>query len=118
MAWPAAQPPSKTAWSRLMLLASLKKLAGSGESALAAPNSRPARSARPLEREGSGDPEVAPTATHAPEEVRVLGRIGRELLSIGGHQLDREQTVDGKPMFPHQPADAPAQGESAHPCSR
>src|SRR6266496_3656685 len=63
-------------------------------------------------------PEVAPTATHPPEEVRVLSSIGGEPLPIRGHQIHREQTIDGEPICAHQPADAPTQGESAQTRSR
>ena len=55
------------------------------------------------------DAEVAPSPTHGPEQVGVLGRAGSPQLPVGRHDLHRAQVVAGQPVAAVQPADPPAQ---------
>ena len=66
-----------------------------------------------LELERRHHAEVAPRATHRPEQVLVLGRARPSQLPVGGDDVDRQQIVDREPILPPEMADAPVQGQSA-----
>ena len=62
--------------------------------------------------EGRDDAEVPPTAAHPPEEIRVLGGAGGQEAPIRSDEIDGEEIITREPVFPGQPAQAPAQREA------
>src|SRR5690606_20140664 len=67
-----------------------------------------------LKLERGRDTEVAATATHRPEEVRMLSDARLPHRSISSDDLDREQVVAGQPPFAAQEAHAADQGETSY----
>ena len=65
-----------------------------------------------LELEARDDTEVAAAAADRPEEVRVLVGAGGQEPTIGGHDLDGLERVDGQAVLAHEPADAAAEREA------
>ncbi len=65
--------------------------------------------------EAGRDAEVAPTTTHSPEQLGLLFGAGSQSASVGGHDVDRQEVVDGHAVFPHEVADAPSQRQPAQP---
>jgi hypothetical protein len=59
--------------------------------------------------------EVAAAAAKSPEEVGVLVGAGTQELPVSGDHVGREQVVDGEPVPAHEPAQAPAEGETSDP---
>ena len=68
-----------------------------------------------LELEAGDDAEVAAAAAQGPEEVGILRRARAHLLSVGEHDVDCTQRVDGEAVPPHEPADAAAQRQASDP---
>src|SRR4051794_6545007 len=62
--------------------------------------------------ETRGDAKVPATAPQTPKQVRMFVRTGAQHFAIGGHHLERQHVVDGKAMFPHQPADTTTEREA------
>src|SRR5690606_7368897 len=46
------------------------------------------------ESERGDDPEVSTPASHAPEQIRMLGGAGAQQPAVGGGDLDLDQVVD------------------------
>ena len=61
------------------------------------------------ELEGSDDPEVGACSSDSPEEVRVLLLAGPHEPSVGRHELDGQEVVDGEAEPPLKPSHAAAQ---------
>ena len=57
------------------------------------------------------DPEVAAAPAHAPEEICVLVRARLDELSVGGHEIHRDELVDRQSVLAHDPADPAAERE-------
>ena len=71
-----------------------------------------------LELEAGDDAEVAAAPADRPEEVRMVVRIGREWgRTIGRHDLDGLQRVDGEAVFADEEADTAAERQAAR-CQR
>ena len=64
------------------------------------------------ELEARDNAEVAATPADTPEQLGILCFARADQLTVGGHQVDREQLVDGQAMFAHDPADAATKGEA------
>ena len=60
-----------------------------------------------------GDAEVPAAAADRPEEVGVVLGVDVQELAVGGHDLGREQVVDGHAVLAHEEADAAAQRDPA-----
>ena len=58
--------------------------------------------------EGRHDAEVPAAAAKSPEQVRVLVLVGYFDLTVSGHDLGREQVVDGQAVGAGQVADPAA----------
>jgi hypothetical protein len=56
--------------------------------------------------------QVSATAAQRPEQILVFLRTGCEQFSIGGHDIGRQQVIEGKAKFPVEVSEAAAQGES------
>ena len=61
------------------------------------------------------DPEVAAAAAQSPEELRVLVGARGDEPSVGGHEINGDEVVDGEAMLPHEPTDPSAQRDAATP---
>src|SRR5215216_5409022 len=66
------------------------------------------------ELEGSDDPEVAPAALEAPEEVRVLVGAHPEQLAVGCHHVGLAHAVGVEAVLASEPTEAPAHGVANH----
>ena len=67
------------------------------------------------ELELGDDTEVPAPAPDAPEELGVLALVRLHEPTVGGHDVDGQQLIDGQPVLAHQPSDAPAEGQSRQP---
>jgi hypothetical protein len=65
-----------------------------------------------MEPQAGGDPEVAAAAADRPEELGMGVGVGADRPAVGGHQLGRQQAVDGQAVLAGQVPDAAAQGEA------
>src|SRR3989442_263318 len=63
------------------------------------------------ELERGRDPEVRPSASQTPEELRVVLVAYVAQNAIRGHKIDREQVVDREPVLPLEAAHAAAERE-------
>ena len=45
----------------------------------------------------------------------MLGLAGGDQPAVGGHDLDRDEGVDGQAVLAHEPADAAAEGQAGDP---
>src|SRR5215211_1144371 len=62
----------------------------------------------------SDDPEVAPAALEAPEEVRVLVGAHLEQLTIGGYHVGLAHALGVEAVLAPQPGETPAHGVADH----
>src|SRR4030095_3659421 len=58
------------------------------------------------------DPEISPATADTPEEVGVLIGARPQTPPIGADDLDRRDGVTGKPVLPHEPPVAAAEGKA------
>ena len=65
-----------------------------------------------LELEAGDDAEVAAAPADRPEEVRMVVRIGRDQTTIGRHDLDGLQRVDGEAVLADEEADTAAERQA------
>jgi hypothetical protein len=65
--------------------------------------------------EGRHHTEVARAAPQRPEQVRFPVRAHGAKLAVGRHHIGREQVVHRQAVLAHQPAQAPAQGQTCDP---
>ena len=68
--------------------------------------------------EPGDDAEVAASAAQGPEQIGVLLLAGRQDGSVGCHELDGDEVVDGQPVLRHQEAESPAEGQAGDPRRR
>ena len=67
------------------------------------------------EPEPGRDPEVAAAAADRPEQVGLGLGVDATELAVGGHDLGREQVVDGQAVLANQVPDAAAERDPADP---
>jgi hypothetical protein len=65
--------------------------------------------------EARGDAEVAAAAADRPEQVGMVLAVDRHALAIRGHDLGREQVVDGQPELADEVADPATERDPADP---
>ena len=58
--------------------------------------------------------EVAATAAHGPEQIRIVPGAGMAQLSVGRHDVDGLEIVDGHAEAARQPAEPSSEREAAH----
>src|SRR5262245_55749760 len=64
----------------------------------------------------SHDSEIATTAPNGPEKIRVFGRARAHQFSSGGHDIGRQQVVDGQPVLPADPAETATERQPGDAC--
>ena len=65
--------------------------------------------------EHGGDPEVPSPAAKSPEQVPLRVLVHMDPLAISGHEVNREQVVDGEAELAHQVPETAAERQAADP---
>lgn len=63
------------------------------------------------ELELGNDPEVSARAADPPEQIGVLVLVRLHEGPIGSDHVHGQELIDRQPVLPHEPSDAPAEGE-------
>jgi hypothetical protein len=67
-----------------------------------------------VELEGSRNAEVRARATHRPEQVGVLVRARRQVVTVGSDDIDGAEVVAGQAVHSHQVPDSTTKRQARH----